>query len=209
MAKVERDGWRVFTTPFILYVFLLICGPLSAAAMPGHQRLLSNANGSTPNSREQDLAGLHDIRLPEAIGWWPVAPGWYVLAALLIIALLIVGFFLKRHGSNVRARRQALRLLTVYEQEYVDKGDSQLSASRVSELLKRVALAYFPRAKVAALQGEDWLLFLNNTSKGVDFNSVRTDMLETPYQPSRVRDLQLLFSTARQWIKQRRVPCLN
>ena len=31
---------------------------------------------------------LHDIHLPDPAGWWPPAPGWWILA-LLLLALLI------------------------------------------------------------------------------------------------------------------------
>ena len=159
--------------------------------------------------KSQELAQLHDIHLPEAIGWWPLAPGWYVLTLLLIILLVTVIFLMSRYYLNGRARRQALRLLMTYQQSYPKQANSQLSAARVSELLKRVALVYFPRAKVASLQGEAWIVFLNDTSKGLDFNNVRQELLEAPYQPVMEHDLQLLFNQARAWISQRRGSCLN
>ena len=159
--------------------------------------------------KSQELAQLHDIHLPESIGWWPLAPGWYVLTLLLIILLVTVIFLMSRYYLNGRARRQALRLLMTYQQSYPKQANSQLSAARVSELLKRVALVYFPRAKVASLQGEAWIVFLNDTSKGLDFNNVRQELLEAPYQPVMEHDLQLLFNQARAWISQRRGSCLN
>ena len=30
---------------------------------------------------------LRDLHLPEAIGWWPLAPGWWVVIALVAGAL--------------------------------------------------------------------------------------------------------------------------
>ena len=159
--------------------------------------------------KSQELAQLHDIHLPEAIGWWPLAVGWYLLAFLSIMVLVAVIFFFYRHYLNGRARRQALRLLTTYQQAYPTVVDSQLTAARVSELLKRVALVYFPRAKVASLQGDAWIAFLNSTAKGLDFSHVQKELLEGPYRPMKERDLHLLFSMARTWIKQRRGSCLN
>ena len=29
---------------------------------------------------------LRDLHLPEVVGWWPLAPGWWVLLAMLVIA---------------------------------------------------------------------------------------------------------------------------
>ena len=188
---------------------MLECGPLRAAGMPPYSHLLSEPGKLATDPRSQELAQLRDIHLPEAIGWWPPAYGWCLLVVLLIVGLVIVGVFLRRCYLNGRVLRQALRLLADYRQEYEENSNSELSASRVSELLKRVALVRFPRAEVASLQGESWILFLNNTSRGLDFNSVRKELLEIPYQPPKECELHVLFDMARKWIRQRRAPCLN
>ena len=88
--------------------------------------------------KAQELANLHDIHLPESIGWWPLAPGWYGLTLLLILILMVASFLVGRYYLNGRARRQALRLLTTYRQQHQRSPNSQLSTARVSELLKRV-----------------------------------------------------------------------
>jgi hypothetical protein len=82
-------------------------------------------------------------------------------------------------------------------------------AARISELLKRVALVYFPRSRVASLQGEAWIDFLSHTGKKLDFNAVRDELIEAPYQPNSSCDLNLLFKISRLWITQRRGSCLN
>lgn len=158
----------------------------------------------------QELAQLRDIHLPSPIGWWPLAPGWYFILGLCI-AILIWGSYLAwRYHENARAKKQALKILIHYEQEYQRERNSQKSAACVGELLKRVALVYYPRQQVAGLQGEEWLVFLNETGKAVDFFSVKKEITELPYKPSHNQDLSLLFAQAKLWIKQRRGrPCLN
>ncbi|MDI9819646.1 MULTISPECIES: DUF4381 domain-containing protein [unclassified Legionella] len=153
------------------------------------------------------LEKLHDIHLPEPISWWPLAPGWYalILSAILVVGLLIHwGYRYYRQG---RARREALQLLNCYWQAYQRGENSQQSSSRISELLRRVALVYFPRQQVAGLQGSDWIKFLNSTGKGVDFNTVKHCLLELPYQEAKSVDLKPLFSCAKAWIRQRGTPC--
>ena len=156
-----------------------------------------------------DLSQLHDIHLPESIGWWPLAPGWYLLAASLFLACLLIGLLGWRSYSNGRAKREALRALSMYQKQYQLDANSQLCSASISELLKRVALAYYPRTRVAGLQGEAWLIFLNNTVKGVNFNAVRMQLLELPWRPSRTQNLQPLFETARKWIMRQGKPCSN
>lgn len=160
--------------------------------------------------KTQDLTQLRDIHLPDPIAGWPLAPGWYLLALLIILTALLLGFFLRWIYLNGRAKRHALRLLTSYQQQYQRDGNSQLACARISELLKRVALTYFPRQRVASLQGEPWIIFLNDTAKNIDFLSVKRELLEFPYDPQpRDNNLSLLFDAAKNWIKQRRGKCLN
>ena len=37
-----------------------------------------------------DSLPLRDIHLPAPLGWWPLAPGWWIVGAL-VFALLIAG----------------------------------------------------------------------------------------------------------------------
>ncbi|KTD34074.1 hypothetical protein Lnau_2044 [Legionella nautarum] len=155
------------------------------------------------------LAKLHDIKLPSPIGWWPLAPGWYLLLVLVLLLIAALSYLARRAYLNGRPKRQALQLLETYKQEYQHEPNSQVCSMKISELLRRVALVYFPREEVASLQGDAWLNFLTKTSKKIDFNKLRAYLLETPYQPASNVDLEPLFRCAKAWIKQRGAPCLS
>ena len=155
----------------------------------------------------QNLAQLRDIHLPAVIGWWPPAPAWYVLAVVLLLLMAWLARFLYRAYRNGLAKRRALKLLAGYQNQHEKAPNSQLTAARVSELLRRVALVYYPRDHVASLKGDAWLAFLQNSAKAVDFQAVREALLELPYQPDRQADLEPLFKAAEAWIRQRRKPC--
>lgn len=156
--------------------------------------------------KSPELDKLRDVHLPPPLDWWPLAPGWYIAATLFFIGVIILSVILRRYYVHGRAKRHALRLLTAYQQQDVN---SQINCARISELLKRVALMYYPRQKVAGLQGEAWLDFLNNSAKGVDFTTVKVQLLERPFQPPQSDNLQLLFKCARMWIKKQGKPCSN
>ncbi len=58
------------------------------------------------------LAQLRDIQLPEAISWWPLAPGWWILIMFAASFLGLTVFrLLKHHRSNLY-RRQAIKNLS-------------------------------------------------------------------------------------------------
>ncbi len=61
---------------------------------------------------------LRDLRLPETIGWWPLAPGWWFVIVLLLVGL---GFLLRlylRTRARGAARRHALRKLNELTAEF-------------------------------------------------------------------------------------------
>lgn len=158
----------------------------------------------------QDLQKLRDIHLPKPPGFWPMAPGWYCLAVMLLFLLGTVMYLLVRRHRRLRPKREALKLLMAYERQYAAQGSAAVISAKISELLKRLALVYFPRQEVASLHGDPWIEFLGSTSRKIDFNEVRVLLLEVPYGRETTQvNLQALFRSAKSWIKQRGVPCLN
>lgn len=155
------------------------------------------------------LAQLKDIHLPDSIGWWPLAPGWYALMLIILIIVAALAYWLRKRHKNALAKNQALELLKSYTRQYEKDRNTQLASARISELLRRVALVYYPRTMVASLHSEAWIEFLNKTSKGVDFNPVKSMLLDSPFKTKETIDLQPLITQAQLWIKQRRVPCSN
>ncbi len=155
----------------------------------------------------KELSSLHDIHMPDAIGWWPLAPGWYLLGVSVVITFLSIGLLSYRYYANGKAKRDALRALAEYQKHYHEHKNSQWCTSQISELLKRVALVYYSRTRVASLQGEEWLVFLNTTAKKIDFSPVRRQLLELPWRPSENQQLDELFKTARIWIMRQSKPC--
>ena len=126
---------------------------------------------------------LRDLHLPEPAGWWPLAPGWWLL--LLVIAV-VTGYGLwrlyRRRQIN-RPRRYALRELARYEAEYLEHGNPVKLGKQLSELLRRGMLAYAPRDEVAGLTGESWLAWLD---RGMPLPYFHTEggksLLQLPYR---------------------------
>ena len=147
---------------------------------------------------------LRDIHLPEAVSWWPPAPGWWILLALAG-TLLLLGWRWRKHLRNTRLRRAGLRRLNRMHAEYQRTGDLQRLAQQLSALLRRIALSRFPRHEVAALTGDDWLAFLDDALRrdghrdGFRGKPGRL-LIEAPYNPAYRDDPAQLLQLSRHWI---------
>jgi len=126
---------------------------------------------------------LRDLHLPEAVGWWPLAPGWWLIIALLFAGL---GWLLLRGWRRYRLnapRRYALRTLAAAEAEYISHQDPVRLAQQVSVLLRRAMLAYAPRREVAGLTGESWLAWLDRDLPVPYFHTEGgKSLLQLPYR---------------------------
>ena len=104
---------------------------------------------------------LRDLHLPDAIGWWPLAPGWWVMLAIVAAVLGYVAWRLYKRWLFNAPRRYALRELARFEAEYLEHRNPVTLGKQLSELLRRGMLAYAPREQVAGLTGDAWLAWLD------------------------------------------------
>ncbi len=153
---------------------------------------------TTPMTQQLDL---RDIRAPGEPSPWPPAPGWWLLAALLVLIAVVVGRRLRQIRRRARLRRSALAELDRWR----EVGSAPVLAAGVSALLKRAALNRFPNPGVAALTGDAWLDFLDHTGGEGRFQQGPGRLLaEAPYAPSTALDPKqsaALIDLARAWLR--------
>jgi hypothetical protein len=142
------------------------------------------------------LDKLHDFYQPPPPTWTPQTLGWcivFAIAGLILLWIIVHGI---RRWLRDRYRREALRELAL------------LQPRQFSALLKRTALTAWPREKVASLNGEAWLHFLDTSAKTDHFlNSPGSRLEEIALQPGTVSDEeeQQLRKLAAEWIRRHRV----
>ena len=147
------------------------------------------------NGVADPLAELRPLHLPPEIGWWPPAPGWWLLA-LMLMAFVAWVMIVWRRGA---ARREALRIIRSVERS--ELAGSAL-AQQVNLLLRRYAMACYPRQKAEALAGDAWLEFLHRHGAGRDFTSTAAQALTgAAFALNADVDRGALVDLARHWIK--------
>ena len=104
---------------------------------------------------------LRDLHLPEPVGWWPLAPGWWILLALAAMLLGWQAWLAIRRWQRARPRRIALRRLRELAGQPALRNDVARLASELSILVRRAMLAYVPRQQAAGLTGDAWLRWLD------------------------------------------------
>jgi hypothetical protein len=117
------------------------------------------------------LAQLRDIHLPIDPDWWPPAPGWWILALIVLAALAYGGYRLVVRWRRFRPARQAQALYLKLHASYVEgriPSDTYLHLS--NELLKRFVIFGVGDTTVKPESGERWLEYLDQRSGTTAFS---------------------------------------
>ena len=152
------------------------------------------------------LSQLHDIHLPARISWWPPAPGWWLLLAIALLAVGVLYAVYRLRNRNHWRRFALMELIRLREQHASQQSTHRAVVSELSILLRRVAVSRFPRAEVAALNGDAWLAFLDRSlGENAAFQSDTGRLLTSiPYRPEMAIDsstMSALFALAERWLK--------
>lgn len=100
------------------------------------------------------LDQLADIQTPGAVAWWPLAWGYWVLIALLVLVVLgAVYAFIKQRTAS-RVKREALVSL-----QNIPASDIYF-AHKVQVILKQTCGYYFTQTASSQLAGIAWQKFL-------------------------------------------------
>lgn len=144
------------------------------------------------------LDQMHDIIIPPAVSFWPLAPGWYALALLVLTYGIYIGLkYWSTYQKNLY-RREALKILSTLDEENACKEISTLLG-----LMKRVGLQHFGREKVAALSNDTWWDFMETHSKvkvGTKVRELSQKILYSPDVKATAEDAKLVSKVAKVWI---------
>ena len=148
---------------------------------------------------------LHDIDGLDAISFWPLAIGWWILIACGLLLLGSTIWLLRRRIHYLRSwKRDTLIKLASLEQN-LSPSTSRETVIYLSEYLRRIVLRRFPRKDCAGLVGEAWLKWLKaHDPKQFDWSEKGKLLIEIPYAPVHrelpPQQIKELIQAVRYWV---------
>lgn len=152
------------------------------------------------------LSQLRDIRGIDAVSWWPPAPGWWVLAGLIVLAFIGVwGFRKYRHTQKANEARRVKAEIKALFDALRTEHNGKKKAAALSELLRLLAIRQYGRHECAGLEGTQWLAWLStHDPDSFDWAVHGKILLKAPYAPDdavAANDLAPLVSAAERWVR--------
>ena len=168
---------------------------VKAETQPHREALLADSQPTDP------LANLVDIPLSTPVSLWPQTWPLRILLAVVFVSLICGALWTVHRWRANRYRREALSELKRIEAGAATSAPAELAAALAS-LVRRTALAAFPREQVASLTNAAWLSFLDRTDGRRTFSEGPGRALETSaYRQAPAMDSSGLISAVRSWIK--------
>jgi len=139
---------------------------------------------------------LHDLYEPAPFTFRFETPGWFILAGILLLIILIVIVLQLRKYIKNRYRREALQKLAGLD-------SSGPCIPPLFVILKQTAMHAFGRDKVGPLYGKKWLSFLEETGKDVHMSDYQEQIIQAMYEGEEIEPdtRKHILLNAKNWIR--------
>ncbi|GGH25004.1 protein of unknown function [Cribrihabitans marinus] len=138
-----------------------------------------------------DLIGaLIDPPEPAPVPLTPQTGGWLVLALLVVV---LAGWLVHRWIARRRAN--------AYRRDALARVETAQTAAEIATILRRAALAAYPRGEVAGLTGSAWLTFLERTGREGFPAAAGAELRSAPYRAETAAPSTALRDAAAAWLR--------
>lgn len=161
-------------------------------------------------AQQDALRGLADIVAAPAVSMRPQTWTWAILAAIIAVLIALALWSWARRRAANRYRVQALAALKSLRADLSTATARSAALSQTAVLLKRTALAAYPRSDVASLSGDRWVQFLRQKAHRVPAE-IATLLDDLEYRRSSAfdsiseHDVRATMDAAAQWIRKHHV----
>lgn len=151
---------------------------------------------------QNPLDQLRPNHLPDPIGFWPPAIGWWVLTLLVLLVIGYSSYWLISRYRKNRYRTQGRKAAESLYADYRQHRNPRQFAHDCNRLLKQVALHAYPQQTVAELHGQPWQQFLADTGRNPQFLEGPGQALgDHRFAPDWSPDVDALHSLTLSWIR--------
>ncbi len=178
-------------TDFIIYCLHQIIHFRLSVIVLLVNNLLFAQNSNLPSS-----IYLHQLYEPNPVPFHFETPGWYILFAILLIAIISVLVFQFMKFKKNRYRRNAIK-----EIENLETGNSFIPG--IFAILKKTAIHAFGREKTGNLYGKEWIELLERSGKNINLSAYSEEISDILYKGKTVNsetELKILLN-AKKWVK--------
>lgn len=119
---------------------------------------------------------LHDIADQHSVSWWPLALGWWLLLAVILLLSCGLWLWLRQRQRRLALNQQVVSLLSTPAQ----------SISELNLRLKQVLLLQYSRKSIANMEEHIWLKIVVEgvpESQRDEFKSALAPYMDLRYRP--------------------------
>ena len=149
---------------------------------------------------------LRDVHLPEAISWWPLAWGWWVLLVLIICAASTTIWLIKRSINKNRYRGLATTELKSAFRQWNQDNNNMAYLQNANAILKRAVLHTTQQASLTTNSGQAWVELLNNWSAQTLSETSQNALAYGCYQANCDTDIKAVHTELVTWLKKHQTP---
>lgn len=150
---------------------------------------------------EMPVLPLRDIKLPSEPGFWPLAPGWWVVIAVLTVLLIWLCIKWFQHLRKKRRWQDIDQQLSTIEFNFKKHQNKRKLLADLSEFLRRFVKFQLQDDHAVTLTGEPWVNYLNQLQEDKLFAPYSTVLSEGVFQHNPDFQTKGLLETTRAFIK--------
>lgn len=144
---------------------------------------------------------LRDVHLPEHVSWWPLAVGWWLVIALVILGTIVGLVYLARKRQRNHYRKAALTELQACFTTWLEDQNIGAYLQTANAILKRCVLQFDNHSSAAAQSGLQWLDTLSQFVRQPLPEDLRSALSSQCYQPNPQVDVELIHPQIVDWVK--------
>jgi len=163
---------------------------------------MADVDALPPAAQEMLLKELRDLQMPDAVSWWPPAPGWWLVGAIAAAALVWAVWRWRQHREATRYRRDARNAFSDIHNSWTNSKDANVYLNDAAALLRQIAIKTRGREHVAGLTGSAWIAELSELSGAPLSSDTTAALTESRYRGVNDANIDRVHGELQNWLAQ-------